>query len=84
MLSLVIKHSIHTVRNFWAGNDGLALTEYLLLLGLITAGIITAVLGFGDSLTVLWEQWATFMAAFETAASVPTPDDLGAGGGEGG
>ena len=62
---------------FRRNEDGLALTEYLLLLGLITAGIITAVLGFGDSLSVLWTQWADFMRAFETAASVPSAGNLG-------
>ena len=82
MVKLALTQFSDIVTSLKKDNEGLALTEYLLLLGLITAGIITAVLGFGESLNVLWTQWADFMSAFETAASVPTGEDLGVGGGE--
>ena len=38
--------------------EGLALTEYLILLGLLTAAVIAAVLAFGGRLGVLWGTWA--------------------------
>ena len=45
--------------------DGLALTEYLILLGLLTAGVIAAVLAIGGDLATYWGEWEDF---FDTAA----------------
>ncbi|MDA5093104.1 hypothetical protein O2N63_03295 [Aliiroseovarius sp. KMU-50] len=41
--------------------DGIALTEYLILLGLLTAAVIAAVLLFGEQLGVQWDSWAQWM-----------------------
>ena len=47
--------------------DGLALTEYLILLGLITAAVIGAVLAFGNQLGFLWNSWATWLQGLNGA-----------------
>ena len=49
------------VRRLRDEEEGLALTEYLLLLGLLTSAVILAVLAFGGRLGVLWETWVTFL-----------------------
>ena len=41
--------------------DGLALTEYLILLGLLTAAVVTAVFLFGETLGVQWGLWSTWL-----------------------
>ena len=43
--------------------EGSALTEYLILLGLLTAGVIAAVLSVGDSLQTAWTGWANWFDA---------------------
>ncbi|MEY4696816.1 MAG: hypothetical protein RIT14_1244 [Pseudomonadota bacterium] len=45
---------------FKKDEDGLALTEYLILLGLLTAGVITAVLAIGGNLNSAWGGWSTW------------------------
>lgn len=47
--------------------DGLALTEYLILLGLLTAAVIGAVTAFGDQLGILWESWVTWLEGLDGA-----------------
>lgn len=42
--------------------SGLALTEYLILLGLLTAAVITAVALFGTNLAAAWTTWAEWAA----------------------
>ena len=46
--------------DFVKDEEGLALTEYLILLGLLTAGVIAAVLTIGEELASSWESWATW------------------------
>ena len=46
---------------FRNNEDGLTLTEYVVTLGLLTAAVIAAVIGFGDALSGTWEAWATFI-----------------------
>ena len=41
--------------------DGLALTEYLILLGLLTGAVIGAVIVFGTQLGVAWTSWGTWI-----------------------
>lgn len=48
--------------------DGLALTEYLILLGLLTAVVIGAVIAFGESLGIAWQGWASWIAGLEDNA----------------
>lgn len=49
--------------------EGLALTEYVLLLGLLAGTVIAAVLLFGENLNTLWNGWATYMG---TVSGAPT------------
>ena len=52
------------VMNFLRDEDGAALTEYIVLLGLLVAGTIIAVLAFGTALSAIyqgWAEWATAM-----------------------
>ncbi|MBD3666206.1 hypothetical protein H9Q16_19910 [Sulfitobacter sp. TSTF-M16] len=49
--------------------DGLALTEYLILLGLLTAAVVLAVLAFGENLGAQWGLWSTWLSGLN-----PPPD----------
>ncbi|KPN62120.1 pilus assembly protein Flp/PilA [Aliiroseovarius crassostreae] len=49
------------VLRFRKDEDGIALTEYLILLGLLASAVIAAVLLFGDELGANWETWANWM-----------------------
>ncbi|MBE0454146.1 MAG: Flp family type IVb pilin [Roseovarius sp.] len=51
------------VRRFRDDEDGLALTEYLVLLGLLTATLIGAITLFGDALEGAWGEWTTWIGA---------------------
>ncbi|MCA0043918.1 Flp family type IVb pilin [Celeribacter litoreus] len=48
--------------------DGLALTEYLILLGLLTVVVIGAVIAFGESLGIAWQGWADWIKGLEDNA----------------
>lgn len=47
---------------------GLALTEYLILLGLLTGAVIAAVLLFGTELGANWNEWAVWMQTTDLGA----------------
>ena len=51
------------VRDFAREEDGIALTEYLILLGLFTAAVILAVAAAGSNLATAWESWGNFFTA---------------------
>jgi pilus assembly protein Flp/PilA len=55
-------------RRFRDDEDGLALTEYLILLGLLTAAVIGAVTTFGDNLSTTWTSWAGWASGAELQA----------------
>ncbi len=60
--------------DFAKDEEGLALTEYLILLGLLTGGVIVAVLSIGGSLQLAWGGWATW---FSTNIEILNgPDDI--------
>lgn len=52
---------------FKSDEEGLALTEYLILLGLLTAAVIGAVLAFGEQLGALWQTWAVWLQSLSGA-----------------
>lgn len=58
---------VHKFKNlmqrFTNDEEGIALTEYLILLGLLVGGVIVAVLAFGDALSVLWNSWTTWFGS---------------------
>ena len=49
------------LQTFRKEEDGLALTEYLVLLGLLTGAIIGAVTLFGGNLGTAWGGWAAWI-----------------------
>ncbi len=48
------------VRAFAREEDGVALTEYLILLGLLIGGVIIAVTTAGDNLAAAWTNWGSW------------------------
>ena len=46
---------------FKQADEGLALTEYVVLLGVLVAGVASAVTFFGDSLADLWVAWSEWV-----------------------
>ena len=58
---MIIDMIKNTVARFRKDEDGIALTEYLVLLGLLVAGVIVAVVGFGDELEAAWNSWASWI-----------------------
>ncbi|WP_353474339.1 hypothetical protein PVT71_20575 [Salipiger sp. H15] len=64
-------------QRFRRDEDGLALTEYLVVLGLLIGGVIAAVTLFGDNLNIAWTQWAgwilTNISAPGSTVTTPTP-----------
>lgn len=65
-------------KDFKEQEDGAVLTEYIILLGLVAAGVIGAVLAFGGSLADAWENWNTWIGSAEL-----NPNTNGGGGGNG-
>ncbi|HEY9019295.1 MAG TPA: hypothetical protein VIN17_01440 [Paracoccaceae bacterium] len=66
---MIIK-AITMLQSFRKEEDGLALTEYLILLGLLTGAVILAVIGFGTSLGTQWASWTTWLTG-STALQAP-------------
>jgi pilus assembly protein Flp/PilA len=52
-----------TIQRFSQEEDGIALTEYLILLGLLVGGVILAVLAFGNALSNLWNGWTAWFSS---------------------
>ncbi|HEY9020562.1 hypothetical protein PVW53_18955 [Seohaeicola sp. SP36] len=67
---MIIK-AITMLQTFRKEEDGLALTEYLVLLGLLTGAVVLAVIGLGESIEATFEAWATWITTNITA-----PDDI--------
>ena len=55
-----MKKALESIRAFAAEEEGIALTEYLVLLGLLVAGVIGAVTLAGNGLAGAWGKWETF------------------------
>lgn len=70
---MIIK-AITALQTFRKEEDGLALTEYLILLGLLAGAVIVAVGLFGTNLTGSWNTWALWINGANIAA--PTPGAL--------
>ncbi|MGX9993117.1 Flp family type IVb pilin (plasmid) [Rhizobium sp. Z1P35] len=63
-----MKALVNCVRAFAREEDGVALTEYLILLALLVGGVITAVTLAGTNLAAVWTGWAGW---FTTNLAVP-------------
>lgn len=57
---------------FQSDEEGLALTEYLILLGLLTAAVVLAVLAFGEALGIQWALWDDFIRSLPSAPVLST------------
>jgi pilus assembly protein Flp/PilA len=55
-----MKALLYKVRAFAREEDGIALTEYLILLGLLVGGVLVAVQGASVDLAAAWDDWAAF------------------------
>lgn len=53
-------------RAFMREEDGAALTEYIVLLGIITGLVVTAITLFGSNLAAKWNDWAVFIGTLPT------------------
>ncbi|MGZ2502382.1 hypothetical protein EHI47_01985 [Rhizobium leguminosarum] len=58
-----MKAFVNSVRAFAREEDGVALTEYLILLALLVGGVITAVTLAGTNLAAVWTAWAGWFTA---------------------
>lgn len=63
-------YGLDLIRRFNSEDEGLALTEYLVVLGLLIGGVIAAVLVFGNNLSNAWTNWATWVG--NTLGNAPT------------
>jgi pilus assembly protein Flp/PilA len=68
------------VSRFSKDENGLALTEYLILLGLLTAGVIAAVLLMGTSLGTAWGTWGNWFTDNTVELSAPAATTTGGDG----
>ncbi|UTY46593.1 hypothetical protein [Sinorhizobium fredii] len=55
-----MKAFVAKVSAFAREEDGVALTEYLILLGLLVGGVVLAVNTAGANLDAAWDSWATW------------------------
>lgn len=70
MYKSVANYFLDVMRRIRDEEEGLALTEYLILLGLLTAAVVTAVILFGGNLGDQWEIWANWIE------TLPEPDPI--------
>lgn len=61
-MNMIATKLIETAQRFKKEEEGLALTEYLILLGLLVAAVIAAVTTFGEELARIWGTWAVWIA----------------------
>lgn len=64
----MMKFMMDTATRFAEEEEGIALTEYLVLLGLLVAGVIAAVVLFGTELSAVWGSWSDWFASGEIDA----------------
>lgn len=69
---MIIK-AITTLQSFRKEEDGLALTEYLVVLGLLVGGTIIAVTLFGSNLSAVWNNWAGWVEGLDNSVVTTTP-----------
>ncbi|MEY4697577.1 MAG: hypothetical protein RIT14_2005 [Pseudomonadota bacterium] len=70
MMMNALFHSLAKLGNRLRRDDsGLVMTEYLILLGLLTSGVVLAVIIIGGSLGQSWAGWSDFFRSVPTIAS---------------
>lgn len=65
----LINAAASVLGQFKRREEGVALTEYVVLLALLVGGVIVAVIAFGDSLGDVWALWAGWLSGQETAVA---------------
>lgn len=63
-----MKALLTKVRAFAREEDGVALTEYLILLGLLVGGVVASVITIGGELNSDWGTWATWFTTQDFSA----------------
>ncbi|WP_354318189.1 hypothetical protein [Sinorhizobium fredii] len=66
-----MKAFVSKVSAFAHEEDGVALTEYLILLGLLVGGVVATVSTAGDNLNTAWSGWATWFTGAGLVAPAP-------------
>lgn len=72
-----MKAVMSKVRAFAREEDGVALSEYLILLGLLVGGVIAAVTLAGENLATAWNGWGSFFLTLDDAATTTTTTTTG-------
>jgi len=62
-----MKKTLEIIGAFGREEDGVALTEYLILLALLVGGVIIAVTVAGNNLAAAWNSWGTWWTTNLTA-----------------
>ena len=57
-MSKVTFYFTDLMRRYYSEDEGIALSEYLVVLGLLIGGVIAAVVLFGQNLSLAWGNWA--------------------------
>jgi pilus assembly protein Flp/PilA len=64
-----MKALLSEVRAFVREEDGVALSEYLILLGLLIGGVLATVQLAGTNLNAAWATWAGFFTTLSMPAA---------------
>ena len=64
----MLQKTKNTLVDFVKEEEGLALTEYLILLGLLVGAVIASIIIIGDELSAAWATWATFFENTDPSA----------------
>ena len=68
-----MKALLNKVRAFAREEDGVALTEYLILLGLLVGGVVASIVTIGGELETNWSSWATWFQGQDLDAPAVAP-----------
>ena len=75
MYKIALNYIFNVKRRLVREEDGLALTEYLILLALLAGAVAGSIILFGETLDAGWSTWSTWLEG------LPEPDPIVADGG---